>query len=72
MAIARGAYAKGYGFTGAILWAITTLLLSEDSDFVFLSEDGMDLLMAEQPHDSSVGIFRTGYAEEGTYERKEL
>lgn len=64
MAIGRGIYKEAYTVSGSLLLAAMTILLSEDADFVFLSEDENDILIAEIPEMPS-GIYKDAYGVAG-------
>lgn len=47
--LSRGRLRNDYILMGEFALRFVTILLSEDSDFVFLSEDDNDILISERP-----------------------
>lgn len=60
----KGLFKEAYKIGGLLFITVITILLSEDSDFVFLSEDDRDILIAEQP-ETSVGLLKDSYNANG-------
>ncbi len=69
--LSRGRLREGYSELGAFALRYITILMSEDTQFVFLSEDESDILISEG-HEVPGGMIKESYITKGTYEREEL
>lgn len=56
----RGRLRSSYSVFGEFILRYVTILMSEDTEFVFLSEDDGDLLIAET-NKAPLGRYREGY-----------
>ena len=62
--LSRGRLREGYSELGAFALRYVTILMSEDTQFVFLSEDESDILIAEI-NEIAPGLLRRGYGSGG-------
>lgn len=69
--LSKGIFKEAYKELGGFLLLYITILMSENTEFVFLSENESDILIAETPS-RTVSLFKDSYIEEGTYARQEL
>lgn len=69
--LSKGRLRDAYPALGSFVLRYITVLMSEDTEFIFLSEDDSDVLISEE-YKIPGGVIKQGYVTKGTYEREEL